>query len=320
MNNRVNYALVGLFVLVSMGLIFGFVYWLMLPDSQNVMKPYRIYFTESVSGLNIDSSVKYRGVSVGKVSDILINPANIEEVQVDILLRQSTPVKIDTVAKLKSHGLTGLTFIELSEGSKSAPLLEDVKGAEIAVIPSVPSLFERVSESMGSVASKLTETLTLTERLLNHGNQERIAKLLENMQKSMAQIEKALNDETVRNFQELIASSASAAQKIDTLLPKADALVEQTSIAERDLNDSIRSIMQSYQVIAESFAVFKQKNESGHYSVKDNVGAPMKEFELTMREMRETLANFNEMLRKYEHSPSDALFVHEEPNIGPGER
>ena len=64
----------------------------------------------------------------------------------------------------------------------------------------------------------------------------------------------------------------------------------------------------------------KEKNEIGHYSVKDNIGAPMKQFELTMRELQHALISLNMILQTYEHSPSDLLFKQEKPNIGPGEK
>ncbi|MEA3372418.1 MAG: MlaD family protein [Campylobacterota bacterium] len=320
MNNRVNYAFIGIFVLISSALILAFIYWLMKPSGEDVMHPYRIFFTESVSGLNIDSAVKFRGVSVGKVEDILINPKNSEEIQVDILLREGTPIKVDTIAKLEAHGITGLSYIDLSRGSKDADRLIDVKKDGTPVIVSIPSFFERMSHSMGTLTSRLAKTLERTEALLNEGNQERLALLLDNSAKAMAQMEKVFSDQAIDDLHQLLASSSSASQKIDTLLPKVDELIDNSVRVENVFDESIRSITKSYQGIAQSFAVFQQKNESGHYSVKDHVGPPMKQFELTMREMQEALANFNMMLEKYENSPSDMFFRHEEPHLGPGEQ
>ncbi len=320
MNNRVNYAFVGIFVLISAALILGFVYWLMEPADKELMKPYRVFFTESVSGLNVDSSVKFRGVSVGKVEDILINPKNSEEVQVNILLREGTPVKVDTVAKLEAHGITGLSYIDLSQGSKDAPWLNEVKKDGVPVIVSAPSFFERMSHSMGSVTAKLSKTLERTEALLNDDNQERLAKLLESSANAMVQMEKAFSDQAIEDLHQLLVSSSSASKKIDAILPKIDTFIDNSVAIENTFDSSIRTITKSYQGIAESFAVFQQKNESGHFSVKDHVGPPMKQFELTMREMQETLMNINRMLERYEHSPSDMLFRHEEQHLGPGEQ
>ena len=320
MNSRVNYALVGGFVILSTVMIIAFVYWLLKPTSDEAMRPYKIYFTESVAGLNIDSPVKYRGITVGKVKAMMINPQNNEEIQINISIDANTPVKTDTVAKLTAQGITGLVFIDLSEGSKDAPYLKPKAGEYIAVIPSVPSFFERVGETLGSVTSKLSHTLDSTSELLNHGNQERIAAILEHTANTMGQVEKLLDDRTIGEMHTFVASASSAAQQLDALVPRLAFLAENSVEFEDSVKASFLSIKNTYKGIGEAMDVFKEKNENGHYSVKDNIGQPMKEFELSMRELQVTLAILNRMLLTYENSPSDLLFDSEEPNLGPGEK
>ncbi|MDX1295134.1 MAG: MlaD family protein, partial [Sulfurimonadaceae bacterium] len=301
-------------------LIITFVYWLMKPTDDTKMRPYKIFFTESVSGLNIDSPVKYRGITVGKVKEMMINPENNEEIQINISIDANTPVKTDTVATLIAQGITGLVFIDLSEGSKGAPLLQPAKGEYIAVIPSVPSFFERVGETLGDVTSKLSRTLDSTSDLLNHGNQERIAEILEHTSRTMSQIEKLLNDRAINDIHTLLASASSASQQLDALMPRIEHLVSNSVAFEDSVSASFVSIMNTYKGIGEAMDVFKEKNENGHYSVKDNIAQPMKEFELSMRELQRTLATLNRVLESYETNPSDMIFKSESPNIGPGEK
>ncbi len=317
MNSRVNYALVGGFVIVSSILIIFFVYWLMRPTNEAEMRAYKIYFTESVSGLNRDAPVKYRGITVGKVREMLINPENNEEIQINISIDAHTPVKTDTVATLIAQGITGLVFIDLSEGSKEAPLLKPADGESVAVIPSAPSLFERVGETLGTVTAKLSRTLDGTSQLLDHGNQERIAAILDHAAKTMGQVEKALNDDAIADLHRTLASASSAARQLDEMMPRVRFLMENSVTFEDSVASSFISIMNTYKGIGEAMAVFKEKNENGHYSVKDNIGQPMKEFELSMRELQQTLATLNRMLA--EETPSDMIFKSEEPKIGPGE-
>lgn len=68
MNNRVNYTFVGSFVLVGIILILSLSYWMLRPSDDAKISQFNIYFDESVLGLNIDAPVKYRGISVGKVT------------------------------------------------------------------------------------------------------------------------------------------------------------------------------------------------------------------------------------------------------------
>jgi phospholipid/cholesterol/gamma-HCH transport system substrate-binding protein len=81
---------------------------------------YRIHFGESVSGLALGDPVKFRGVDVGTVTTIGLDPANSQLVQVDVRLRKDTPVKTDTRASLKLKGITGVVYVELTGGSPGA--------------------------------------------------------------------------------------------------------------------------------------------------------------------------------------------------------
>jgi len=87
MNNKVNYTLIGISVLLGLTVMFGFAYWMLKPSSAQETQKYLIYFDESVLGLNLDAPVKYRGITVGKVIRLRINPKNTEQVEVlvDIL-------------------------------------------------------------------------------------------------------------------------------------------------------------------------------------------------------------------------------------------
>ena len=82
---------------------------------------YRIHFTESVSGLALGDPVKFRGVDVGTVKAMALDPADPRKVQVDVRLRKGRAVKTDTKASLKLKGITGVVTIELSGGSATPP-------------------------------------------------------------------------------------------------------------------------------------------------------------------------------------------------------
>jgi len=156
MNNRVNYTAVGFLVLLGMSLIMGFTYWMLKPTVNDDMQKYTIYFDESVLGLNLDAPVKYRGISVGKVTQMRINPKNSDQVEVTVTVLKTTPVKVDTVAKLTAQGITGLTYINLSMGSHISEVLKLQKGEKYPVIKTIPSFFENLEKSFGNVSNRLS--------------------------------------------------------------------------------------------------------------------------------------------------------------------
>ena len=82
MESRVNYTLVGVFTIVFLAIFAGVVFWLGKFNFKDDTDKYRVYITESVSGLNIEAPVKYRGIVVGSVADIQIHPQNTEQIEV----------------------------------------------------------------------------------------------------------------------------------------------------------------------------------------------------------------------------------------------
>ncbi len=319
MNAKTNYTMVGLFVIMSIVLIFVFVIWLIKPTDDKELTLFKIYFTESVSGLNIDSPVKYRGVTIGKVTKMRINPANIEEIEVRILVDREAPIKTDTVAKLKAQGITGLNYIDLSEGSKETPLLCE-NGKEEKVIKSVPSFLVKVEESFGSVSLNLSKTLHSTSVLLREENQEQITMILTHLATTMEKLDNALNERTVNNFHKLLASARSTVEKMDRTVPKVDSFIDKSIDFESRVSNALTSISKSYLTIASAMAVFEERNRNGDYSMKESTAEPMKQFQITMREMQTTLNEINLLLARYGDSPSNILLQSEEPNIGPGEK
>ncbi|WP_228135595.1 MlaD family protein [Halarcobacter anaerophilus] len=213
MNNKVNYTLVGFLVITGFTLIFAFSYWLLKPKQEDETKKYLIRFDESVLGLNIDSAVKYRGIDVGKVSNIRINPKNTEQVEVLITILKTTPIKEETVAKLTSQGITGLSYINLNLGDNNAPFLKTKKGEEYPVIKTVPSLFENLEKSMGTVSDKVSKVLSKTEHLLNYKNQEQISLLLEKTAIFMTKMEQLLDDKSIKHFHNILKNVDNITKK-----------------------------------------------------------------------------------------------------------
>ncbi len=319
MNAKTNYTMVGLFVIMSIALIFVFVIWLIRPTDDKQLTSFRIYFTESVSGLNIDSPVKYRGVTIGKVIDMRINPTNVEEIEVKVLVDREAPIKTDTVAKLKAQGITGLNYIDLSQGSRATPLLCE-EAEEEMVIKSVPSFLVKVEESFGSVSVNLSKTLHSTSELLREENQVEITKTLRALSSTLDKLNTALDETTIRNFHKLLASARSTVEKMDKTMPKVDKFLDESIDFENRVANALNSISKSYLTIASSLAVFEERNRNGDYSMKESTAEPMKQFGITMREMERTLNEINAILARYGDSPSNMLLQTEEADIGPGEK
>ena len=166
-----NYALVGGFVLLLGALLIGIVLW--LASGGALQKKYDLYQAiedESVAGLNLNAPVKYNGVDVGKVRSIELDPGNPERVNLLFAIEHGTPIKQDTVAVLKTQGLTGIAYVELSGGAVGSPPLQTVAGNRYPVIRTKPSLAARLENVLTNVLAKLDSTSNTINALLSSEN------------------------------------------------------------------------------------------------------------------------------------------------------
>ena len=132
---------------------------------------YRINFAESVSGLARGDAVKFRGVEVGTVSSIALDPENPRIVHVDVRLRKDAPVKTDTRASLKLKGITGVVYIELNGGSPAATRLADATpDGRVPEIPYEKSGIAVLAEQLPKVVEELPKVVDKFAALENQAN------------------------------------------------------------------------------------------------------------------------------------------------------
>lgn len=320
MNNRVNYNLIGFLVLFSIAAMIGFGYWLLKPSKEIEMRTYAIYFDESVLGLNLDAAVKYKGINVGKVTSLSINPKNSQQVQVLINVLKTTPIKGSTVAQLTSQGITGLSYINLSLGDENAPPLERKKGDEYAVIKTIPSLLIKLENTFGDVTYNLLETLQRAKEVLKDENRENFSQLLSQSAILVSKVNSVLDDEAILNIQESLKNINSASKKLDMLIPQLEKLSQNSIVWEDSVSASFNSIMKSYVGIASSMDTFKAALQSGDFNLREMSSDILPTMNNTFLEIQSLVVKIEELLGKYERSPSDILLMREEIKKAPGEQ
>ncbi len=320
MNNKVNYTLIGFLVLVGLSLMIGFTYWMLRPSAQDDVKKYTIYFDESVLGLNVGAPVKYRGISVGKVDKLEINPKKADQVEVIISVVKSTPVKVTTIAKLTAQGITGLTYINLTKGKPLAKDLECQKGEKYPIIKTEPSFFKNFENSLNDVSSQLTSTLGRTEELLGTDNQEKMATLLRHSASLMTKMDLLLNEETIGHMQSTAKNLDAFTLKLNYIMPDVRLFLDNTSKWEKETSASITSIMESYLGLDKSMDGINNAMNKGEkdFAQLNNDLAP--NLNATLLDMQELMVKIDEFLEEYRNSPSDILFKSEEIRKAPGEK
>lgn len=156
MNSQKTKFTVGLFVACGVGIALVAVIWLGMSRIFEKGRFYAAYFNESVQGLDKDSPVKYRGVSIGRVERINVAPDS-KLIEVVLKIEGIEKLENDMVAQLKSVGITGSMFVEIDRMRKEEP---DVSPSlsfptEYPVVSSKPSEISQILRGIDDVLKKI---------------------------------------------------------------------------------------------------------------------------------------------------------------------
>ncbi len=292
MESRINYTLVGLFVLLlTAGLVY-FVYWLGTHGGREEYDYYRVYMSESVAGLSADASVKYMGVGVGTVDHIGIDPQNPRQVKLVLKIRRGTPVTKDTTAQLKFFGITGLAFIELKGGNSKAPLLKPERG-EMPIIPSKPSTLKRMDESLSLLASKSATALEKIDRLLS--------------------------DENLENFGDLLIETRLLEGEMQSAIQRFKMLLDQTSVTEDKLVETANKVGASAERVRQMAHRLDAVYGDAGVTITRDMHHTLELVNQLVYQIDILAVNVQRAVRHLEESPGDLLFKRTVPRPGPGE-
>lgn len=254
MNPKINYTLVGAFVVVLILSGLAVASWMTHDRSSSNRLPYTTYFYDSVSGLNQQAQVKYRGVPVGHVQKItLVNDPN-ERVKLKLSLNADAPIRTDTYATLQHQGITGLLFVELkSSDSRGTQLVTSKENP--AEIPSRASRLVQLTDSLDDMSDKLGSLLQsfnrVSDQLENMTNSEMRQQILDFMnsgQKLAETAEQRLHAINPKAYEQLAITLEELTQEITQ---QARLLPGQLDNLETGLAEQLQALQQQLQHLAE---------------------------------------------------------------------
>ena len=300
MDTKINFLKIGLFVIALIFSLLILVFWLgKFGFEKKKIDEYSIYFQESVSGLNIGSSIKYKGFDVGTVSEIKLNPNNSEEIQIDITIKKDTPIKEDNYAVLGNLGITGLKYIELKGGSNNSKLLQ-VNENGVRIIPSKTSTLTNLVDSTTDITNELTMVLKQMEKLLNDENLKTISQILLKTQNSMA------------NMEQFSAYLVNNEKKIDEL-------IKNINLLSKNGNKSFDTIEKSADSLKDLSNELLLEVKKGKFDMKDMSKESFDKLNNVLNNLDGTLLQTQTLIDNLNQSPSDILFKQKNIKNGPGE-
>ncbi|MFC3570488.1 MlaD family protein [Paracoccus simplex] len=218
METKANYVLIGAFTIAGFLGVLLFLMWFAKLQINRQFAYYDIYFKE-VSGLTVSSEVTFAGLSVGKVVDMQLAGDENGAVRVRVELAEDTPVHTNSRASIEIQGVTGVSNVAITAGSPDAPLLREAQPDGIPVIPANRSALQTLSDQGPEMISRLNTVAEQMTQLLGDDNQSRVRNILDNVERSSANLDKALADVTAATD-----SIASAAADISAFGERLDGL------------------------------------------------------------------------------------------------
>lgn len=181
MENR-SYALMTGFFTVAL-LVAAILVGLWLNRDRTEMHPYEIVTTQTIPGLNPQATVRYRGLEVGRVDDIVFDPRVTGQIMIKLSIAEGAPVTTTTFASLGYQGVTGIAFIQLDDDRTGSPLLASSK-ERVARIPLRPGLLDQLEKRGLSILEKTEQITNSLNKIVSEENANKITGAVDNISKA----------------------------------------------------------------------------------------------------------------------------------------
>jgi phospholipid/cholesterol/gamma-HCH transport system substrate-binding protein len=291
MENRAHALAAGLFVIILGMAAAAAIMWF---SDQKILHDHYILVSKegSVAGLNPESSVRFRGVPVGKVENIRFDPQNPNLILIRIAVRSHVVFPKNIYAQLSTLGITGLAFIEMNIEGKE-PSNELLSPDER--IPLRPSFVKELSTSLEDLVNNTNHAIKRINSLLNEQNQEQIHTILTSLVQAL------------RRYDSLADQLQSGIQSLPDLTSEVGLVFKQANQLFADINQTVGKI----------------NRQNG---LADNLTQNSRELTDTLLKLREVSTaitessyNINRMILKLEEQPQSLLFGAPPTVPGPGE-
>jgi phospholipid/cholesterol/gamma-HCH transport system substrate-binding protein len=277
--------IVGLFLVSGIGIALLAFIWLGMSRYFEKGRYYVTYFNESVQGLDKDSPVKYRGVSVGRVHSIIVAP---DSKLVKVVLKIETGMVLDTniIAQLKSVGITGSVFVELDQKLKDEPDRSPPLSfpSEYPIVASKPSELGEIlrgiddilknikAVDLEGISAKIKSSLDTIETTVQEANVKGLSRKAEI---SLDQLNRILNgpqwDKMLASTQETIQAVNEFFVKGNATLAHAENAFAQARGIIADNEQTIRETLENVNKVIEKTASLATGTDEAFSHLRQNL-------------------------------------------------
>ena len=313
---------VGLFVFCGIIIALMAIVWLGMSRFLEKGQYYAAYFNESVQGLDVDSPVKYRGVSIGRVQAIGVAPDS-KLIQVVLKIESGQRLDSSIVAQLKSVGITGSMFVELDRKKDGEP----DRSPPLSFSPGYPVVSSKPSD-ISVLLKGIDDVLSQVKNLDLEGISEKFKATLDNLNRKVSDADvKGISDslhgslESARDildnrkWDQIIGSLEEATRTLNVALDKAVNLMasgENTALevgnALKEEQHTVHKALQKFQEAMENANVFMEKGASLISGTDESLNYLKTSLMITAQNLEKASESLNRLLDLVTDQPAQLFF------------
>jgi phospholipid/cholesterol/gamma-HCH transport system substrate-binding protein len=306
---------VGLFVIAGLIICVSVVLYFGLSNVLSKAKIFAAYFDESVQGLDKDSSVKYRGVAVGRVDAIRVAPDNN---LIEVLLRIDPDLELNknVVAKLKSVGITGIMFVELDtlgpEDPSSSPELSFKP--DYPVINTKPSDLKRTFDTLDNILVQLNSldvqgisdrAKSTLDSLNTTINDLQMKEISQNIQNTFKKLEEILSPD---QWQALMNTTQASGKSLEQLIGNMNRTVARLDKIATENEDELSRSLKNFTASMENANRFLSQGADLIEETDETVQRVRRQVTATLQQLEQASRNLNRTMEQVADQPSVLLF------------
>ncbi|HYD81161.1 MAG TPA: MlaD family protein [Paucimonas sp.] len=296
MENKAHALIAGVFTLVLLAAAVFIALWLNRDRDDYV--PYEIATKLSIPGLNPQAAVRYRGLDVGKVDDIVFDPKVPGQILVRMSVKPDTPVTRSTYGTLGYQGVTGIAYVELDDEGTNPERLPSAKG-RVARIEMRPSLFDTLQNRGLAILVQTEEITKRLNGLLSDEHQRQMLGAFDKVGKAADEIEAI-----PRQLQPTLAKLPALTSEMQLTLSSVGRLAKEATALTGNLNATAAQLNAPDGPIAKLTTTLDQAQS---------------EMTPLARDARSSLRALNRTLDNLNNQPQSILFGNRGIAPGPGE-
>ena len=300
MENKAHALVAGAFVVLVTALLAWLAIWLTRDDTERYL--YEMSTSETVSGLQPQATVRYRGVAVGKIEQIGFDNKVKGNVLIRVSIDEAAPVTRSTFATVASQGVTGLGFIQLDDEGGSSERLVPNDG-DPPRIPIRQGGLDKLLKQGEVIFNQAEQATTRINQLLSAQNEAAINTAVTQLAEAAGSINRV-----AKSLEPAVATLPALSRDAQAALRSVKSATDEVGVTARRLNEKggpLDRLKEGGEALAAGVETFSA-------ATLPKLGEVADETARTMRQLRRTV-------NAVDDNPQALIFGNGPAVPGPGE-